>query len=144
MEKTSTSGLTKHRGSCHCGALRFEVAADLRNGASRCNCSICTKVSAVGFIVKPDAFAALSAEAELGTYAWGGRTATRFFCKHCGIHGYLRGNLPELGGDYVSINVNCLDDVDVLDLEVLYWDGRHDNWDAGPRETPWPIARAAA
>lgn len=24
------------------------------------------------------------------------------------------------------------------------WDGRHDNWDGGPRATPWPIRAEAA
>ena len=28
---------TKHRGSCHCGKVRFEVALDLSAKASRCN-----------------------------------------------------------------------------------------------------------
>src|SRR6266508_624007 len=98
METTSRTGTTKHGGSCHCGALRFEVEADLRTGASRCNCTICTKVGATGIVVKPDAFVLLSAEAELGQYEWGGKTARRFFCKRCAIHAFLRGHLPELGG----------------------------------------------
>ena len=23
---------------------------------------------------------------------------------------------------------------------VIYWDGRHNNWEAGPRPTPWPVS----
>ena len=37
----------------------------------------------------------------------------RYFCKHCGIHCFGRGHLEVLGGDYVSINLNTLDDVDL-------------------------------
>ncbi|MGH6870844.1 MAG: GFA family protein [Rhizomicrobium sp.] len=33
-----------HRGSCLCGAVRFEVAAELP-GPDACHCSICRKVS---------------------------------------------------------------------------------------------------
>jgi len=43
----------KHTGSCHCGAVRFVVHADLSQGASKCNCSICLKLGAIGRIVKP-------------------------------------------------------------------------------------------
>jgi hypothetical protein len=68
------------------------------------------------------------------------RAATRFFCSNCGVHCFGRGDVPELGGEFVSINVNTLDDVDVGTLEVGYWDGRRNNWEAGMRDQPWPIA----
>jgi hypothetical protein len=134
MEKPS-----KHKGSCHCGAVRFEVEIDPSAGASRCNCSICTKISPTGSMVKPDAFTLLSGEESLGQYAWGAKISTRFFCKQCGVHCFGRGHLAELGGDYVSVNMNCLDDIDPSTLKIVHWDGRHNNWHAGPRDTPWPI-----
>src|SRR4029453_1397629 len=95
MEKANPTAVTRHRGSCHCGLLRFEGEADLRTGASRCNCTICTKIGIPGFVVKPAAFTLLTPEAELGTYEWGLKTGRRFFCKVCGIHGFVRGHLPE-------------------------------------------------
>jgi len=134
---TKPEGAKKYAGGCHCGAMRFEVEVDLGAGASRCNCSVCTKVSGTTVIVKPAAFALLSGEDALSTYAWGGRTAQRYFCKACGVHGFARGHLEQLGGDYVSVSVNCLDEVDLLDVPVRHWDGRHNNWQAGPRDEPW-------
>jgi hypothetical protein len=62
------------------------------------------------------------------------------FCERCGIQVFVRGSLPELGGEYVSINVNCIGDIDLAKSKVVYWDGRHDNWQAGSRDTPWPVA----
>jgi hypothetical protein len=41
------------------------------------------------------------------------------------------------------VNLNTLDGVELAELELVYWDGRHDNWQAGPRDTPWPIAPPA-
>jgi hypothetical protein len=140
---TIEAGAKKYAGSCHCGAVRFEVEIDLGAGAGRCNCTICTKSAVTGGIVKPSAFALSTDEANLNVYEWGGKISRRFFCKQCGIHCFGRGHLAELGGDYVSVNLNCLDEIDVAELKLSYWDGRHDNWEGGPQKTPWPIFRAA-
>jgi hypothetical protein len=129
---------TTHRGSCHCGKVRFQVEVDPSKG-SRCNCSICAKVGQTGAIVKPVAFALLAGEDSLGTYEWGHKISKRYFCKHCGIHCFARGHLAEVGGDHVSVNLNCIDDAELSAIEVTFWDGRHDNWRAGTRSTPWPM-----
>jgi hypothetical protein len=129
----------KHIGTCHCGAVRFEVAIDLSTGGNRCNCSICTKIGSTNSIVKPDAFTLLAGEESLDQYAWGAKISRRFFCKQCGVHCFGRGHLAEVGGDYISVNLNTLEDVELAELKVIYWDGRHDNWQAGPQSTPWPI-----
>ncbi len=145
--EANTKATTKcetYTGSCHCGAVQFRVTADLAAGAGRCNCSICTKVAQLGGIVKPEAFQLVSSEEALSSYAWASRTSKRFFCKQCGIHCFARGSLPELGGAYVSVNYNCLDGVELGELKVIYWDGRHNNWYAGPRETPWEILTSPA
>jgi hypothetical protein len=128
----------KHTGSCHCQAVRFEVTIDAGNG-SRCNCSVCTKINPVAAVAKPEAFKLLTSEAELSAYVWGGKISTRYFCKSCGVHCFARGHLAELGGDYVSINLNTLDDIDPIKVKLIHWDGRHNNWQAGPRDTPWAI-----
>ena len=136
------TGPKLHAGGCHCGAVRYQVTLDASQG-TRCNCSICNKVSQLGAIVKPDAFELTAGRDSITEYAFG-PVSCRSFCKHCGIHCFGAGDLPELGGAFVSINLNTLDDVDPLDVKVIYWDGRHNNWQAGPRETPWRIDEGAA
>ncbi len=131
---------TTHPGSCHCGAVRFTVDVDASK-ASRCNCTICTKLGITGSIVKPEAFILLTDERALTSF--GGVEGRRFFCSTCGAHCFARGHLDMLGGDYVSVNFNCLDDIDLADVTLVYWDGRHDNWQAGTRDRPWPIAAAS-
>lgn len=142
-QTNQTPTAKKYSGGCHCGAVRFEVTLDPNQPGSRCNCSICTKSSVTGKIAKPDAFTLLSGESNLGTYEWGAKISKRYFCKVCGIHCFGRGYLAEVGGDYVSVNLNCLDDFDPNQIPLIHWDGRHDNWQAGPRQTPWPIAPQA-
>jgi hypothetical protein len=90
--------------------------------------------------VKPEAFRLLSAEADLGVYEWGAKMSKRFFCKACGTHCFGRGHLAELGGDFVSFSYNAIDGLELTELPVVYWDGRHNNWQAGPASKPWPIS----
>jgi len=136
---TPATTTTRATGGCHCGQVRFEVEVDLGAGGTMCNCTVCTKISPVGAIVPPSAFRLLSGEDSLSSYEWGTKTAQRKFCKHCGVHCFAFGHLDILGGDYVAISLNCLDDFDLSAVKLGYWDGRHNNWQAGLRPTPWPI-----
>ena len=132
--------MTKHTGSCHCGAVAYEGLIDLTM-TTHCNCSICTKTMVTGAKTDLASFKLLRGESELSGYQFGGKVATRYFCKHCGVQCFGKGFVEELGGDFVSININTLDDVDVHQLPLLHWDGRHDNWHAGPSPKPYPIRR---
>jgi hypothetical protein len=142
-QASAATGVQKYTGGCHCGAIRFEVSLDPSEPGSRCNCSICTKTSVTGRIVKPDAFTLLSGQEHLSTYEWGAKVSKRHFCKVCGVHSFGLGHMAQLGGDYVSVNLNCLDDFDPNQIPLIHWDGRHNNWQAGPRGAPWPIAPQA-
>jgi hypothetical protein len=50
------------------------------------------------------------------------------FCKTCGAHPFGHGDAPWMNGRYVSVQLTCLDDADLSDVPVKYFDGRHDNW----------------
>ena len=126
------SKIQKHVGSCHCGAVRFEATLDATAG-SRCNCTVCTKSGTLTTIVKPDAFTLLTDPDALAMYEWGGKTARRYSCKLCSVMCFARGYLEQVGGDYVSINLLALDDVEIGEIKVSHWDGRHNNWEAGLR-----------
>jgi len=88
----------------------------------------------------PGAFTLLSGERNLTAYEWGGKTTQRHFCKTCGVSCFSRGHLEQLGGDYVALNLNALDDIGPAEVKVRYSDGRHNNRRAGMRDRPWPIA----
>lgn len=126
-----------YRGSCRCGTLRFEVDLDLAAGTSKCNCTYCWKARWWGARAAPDDFRLLSS-GEL-SYGFGRESfVERGLCKACGITPFGWGHIPELGGNYVSINLACLDDLDPGELAsapVTYLDGRNDNWWNVPAET---------
>ncbi|WP_204275423.1 hypothetical protein, partial [Enterobacter hormaechei] len=60
------------------------------------------------------------------------------FCKHCGVRPFGRGNVPEIGGEYVSIQVATLDNAEpaeLIEAPLKYFNGRDDNWWSEPEET---------
>jgi hypothetical protein len=131
MEKT-------YVGSYHCGAVRYEVDVDLSAGTGKCNCSFCTKVRWWGVIVEPNAFRLLAGDGKLADYQFGTKSGHHMFCRNCGIQPFGYGHLAVLGGDYYSINLACLDDLDpskLAEAPVNYFDGRNNNWQSSPAET---------
>jgi hypothetical protein len=126
----------RYRGSCHCGAVRFEADMDLSVGTFKCNCPMCAKTRMWSAIVKPDAFWLLDGEAELKDYQ--PDHIHHLFCEHCGVRSFAWGENPGLGGKFYAIRVSCLENVDVDELmaaPITYYDGLNDNYESAPAET---------
>ena len=97
-------------GSCHCGAVVFEV--DLDGGFEnlrRCNCSLCRRKGAVMASVPLERLRIVRGEDKLTLYQWNTRQARHYFCSVCGIytHHQRRSKPTEYG-----FNVACIEGVD--------------------------------
>jgi len=110
-------------GSCHCGAVRFEVEAPEQVEVERCNCSICRRSGFLHLIVPLSRFRLLSGEDSLTTYRFNTGVARHTFCKVCGIKPFYT---PRSNPDGIDINLNCLDQrperVDIVEFDGQNWE----------------------
>lgn len=121
-----------HEGGCHCGRVRFRVNAAI-SGITACNCSICTKKGFLHWIVPPAAFALLRGADALAEYRFNTGQARHLFCRSCGIHPFY---IPRSDPDKIDVNLRCLDDIDLAQVTIEHFDGRH--WEAAIKaDVPW-------
>ena len=113
-----------YHGSCHCGAVAFEVEAPDPLRVQDCNCSICTKAGFLHLIVPKARFRLLRGEGELTTYTFNTGVAKHTFCRTCGVKPFY---IPRSNPDGVDVNVRSLDPVP-CGMVVEPFDGQ--NWEA--------------
>jgi len=113
----------KYAGSCHCGAVTFEVEAPESVELERCNCSICTKSGYLHLIVPGSRFRLLSGWEAITTYRFNSGVAEHSFCRVCGIKPFYT---PRSNPDGVDVNFNCLDtrpaSVTITDFDGQNWE----------------------
>ena len=109
-------------GTCHCGRVRYEVAADLAN-AITCNCSRCQRLGWILTFTPAEKFRLLSGEEALTDYQFNKHVIHHLFCSICGIESFARAEAPD-GKQTVAVNVRCLDGVDLSALNPKPFDGR--------------------
>ena len=108
-----------YNGSCHCGAVTFEVETDL-SAAMMCDCSICRRKNAVMTAVTQDKITITSGEDNLSLYQFNMMAAKHYFCKTCGIYTHHKRRRDDL----IGVNTGCLENLDAADLpEITYIEG---------------------
>lgn len=139
-------------GSCHCGFIRYTItlpASQLENPtASRCNCTMCHKPSFTSLEV-PDPstnfkLVSPSSKTELPDYQLSNKHQHRYFCNKCGVQVLSEGSYEYEGTvyPYFAVNLHSVDQMqegfDACKFKFKYWDGLHDNWQAGLKDEPFP------
>lgn len=106
--------LETETGTCHCGAVAFEVdLADGFQNLRRCNCSLCRRKGAVMAGVPLDRLRVVRGADVLTLYQWNTRTAEHYFCSVCGIYTHHR---RRSAPNEYGFNVACIEGVDLQRL----------------------------
>ena len=112
----------KHRGSCHCGAIAFEVEGEIAEVMS-CNCSLCQRKGALMWFVPRQSLTLLTPPEKMATYTFNKHAIKHRFCAACGIHPFGEATSPN-GQASAAINVRCVEGVDLSALTVKHFNGR--------------------
>lgn len=110
-------------GGCHCGRVKYEIEIPEKILVNRCSCSICQKSGYLHLIVPADRFNLLCGEEDLLEYRFHTRVARHMFCGVCGIKSFY---IPRSHPASFSVNLNCIELPDKVDVTVEEFDGR--NW----------------
>ncbi len=113
-----------YQGSCHCGAVTFEVEAPETVEVENCNCSICSMSGFLHLIVPLRDFRITAGEDQLITYTFNTGVAKHKFCKICGIKPFY---IPRSNPDGMDVNLRCLRP-QPNNIRIVDFDGQ--NWEA--------------
>ena len=104
-------------GSCHCGAVRIEVAQP-PEWVGECNCSICRRTGGLFAYYPP---ANVKVAGPTVSYVWGDRMIALHHCGTCGCTTHWENLLPD--PDRMGVNARMLDGFLEMDVERRKIDG---------------------
>ena len=104
--------------SCHCGAVRLEVNAELES-VTECNCSTCSRWGMLNWKVPSKAVRLATPSTGMGTYYWRFANEGFHWCRNCGTPMYR--SWPH---DTITLNARCIEGIDIFDLKRNQFDGK--------------------
>ena len=124
--------LKRYRGSCHCGAVRFEADLDLTQPSFRCNCSICRRTRFWPAVARESDFRLMAGGELLTEYRFNTRKNQHFFCSRCGVRPFGIGNETPIGR-MIGVNIGCLEglsEAELSSIPITYVNGMQDRPEA--------------
>ena len=130
MATVAATAPVRHLGACHCGAVKFAVAASPHVVAWECNCSVCSMKRNTHFVVPEGCFELLTPVDALTEYRFGTGVARHLFCRTCGVQAFYR---PRSNPDGVAVTVACIAPGTLASVTTKQFDGVH--WEAAFRQS---------
>ena len=110
----------KHKGSCHCKNIEFEVETNLEK-IVQCNCSICIRRNAKMIMIPKENFTLTKGESDLVLYQFNSNVAKHYFCMKCGIYTHHNRKSDPNG---MGVNLGCIEELDATEYDPIAFDGR--------------------
>lgn len=114
--------MTTYTGSCHCGAIAFEVDGEIDSGLE-CNCSICSRRASLLWFVPRSSLRLTTPESAASAYTFNKHVVKHRYCATCGIHAFGEGTDPA-GNAIAAVNLRCIENLDLATIPVHRYDGR--------------------
>lgn len=115
--------MKKYSGTCHCGKVLFAFNSEEIKTGLRCTCSICKRL---GVVHSPrlinENIVILTGKDFLKEYIHGDREIKFMFCGNCGIYTFYD---PVNKPGQSRVNLGCVDEIDIYDLEITVFDGKN-------------------
>ena len=109
-----------YQASCHCGAVKVDVDAEVPTEAVSCNCSHCRRERFLLSFVPRDKVTVSGREA-LTEYRFNKHVIAHKFCRNCGTQAFAEG--PGPNGQAAMINLRCVPDLDLDSVKITPFDG---------------------
>ena len=112
-------------GSCHCGAVRFELIRT-PDWLTDCNCSICRRLGTLWAHADASDVRLNAAPGATIAYSWGDHCLAFHSCRTCGCTTHWS-SLDDAHPDRMAVNCRLADPSDIAALQVRRFDGA-DSW----------------
>jgi len=114
-------------GSCHCGAIKFEVS-EAPSSVTVCNCTFCTKRGVIWAYYPRDSVKLIVTPEADAVYSRNGMNK-HHHCNVCGCGTFSEvptwvDHKPDFANPRTSVNVRLFDSFDIASLPVETIDGR--------------------
>jgi hypothetical protein len=107
--------------SCHCGAVRLEIARKPRQ-LTDCNCSICRRYGALWAYYTRKSVRVICAPDAVSAYVWGNKTLEFYRCTICGCvthHERVKRRLDST----IAVNARAMEPEVIASIRIRKLDG---------------------
>ncbi len=115
------------KGSCHCGAVRFEIHGDI-HGFKHCHCNTCRKIHGTVYgssaLTPASGFRLVAGEDRLRHYE-SSPGKRRCFCENCGSHVFA---YQERDPEIIILRLGTIDDLGPLTPVAHIWVSHRAPW----------------
>ena len=133
--------MTRHAGSCHCGAVSLSFTTGQPLAVRECQCSFCRKHGARN-VSDPAGHCELESSITLVRYRFGLGITDFLFCPTCGC--YLAAVMADGDQWRSTVNLNCFDDPHPeLSAEPIAYDAEDEGDRIARRLARWTPTRIA-
>ena len=109
--------------SCHCGAVKLQIDAELPATLTSCNCSTCRRYGGLLAYYSPKKVQILADPNSLQEYSWGDKNLAFVRCGKCGCFSHWRGLDENSTLDRMGVNARLFTNVEIDKIPVRRFDG---------------------